>query len=171
MRAPSQQKGGTSPFIHFHSLYEKKRVHARQNPNLSRILPPTPFQAAKKEAAQKTHGAIFGTASSFSILYFLFNEALDFRSKIFLLLFNAFAKLIADKANGFGILFFQETADGLIRIHDEFLINQAVFLIEFLDAAHDHLFDDLFRFAFVASLFSKNFLFMVQNISRHNSAM
>ena len=123
MRAPSQQKGGTSPFIHFHSLYEKKRVHARQNPNLSRILPPTPFQAAKKEAAQKTHGAIFGTASSFSILYFLFNEALDFRSKIFLLLFNAFAKLIADKANGFGILFFQETADGLIRIHDEFLIN------------------------------------------------
>ena len=36
------------------------------------------------------------------------------------------------------------SADGLIRIHDEFLINQAVFLIEFLDAAHDHLFDDLF---------------------------
>ena len=98
-------KGGTSPFIHFHSLYEKKKGTCKTESKFVTDSASYTISGRKKRKLPKTHGAIFGTASSFSILYFLFNEALDFRSKIFLLLFNAFAKLIADKANGFGILF------------------------------------------------------------------
>ena len=59
----------------------------------------------------------------------LFYEAHYFRSEIFLFLFNAFAQLITNESLGFGIVFLQQAGNGFIRILDEFLVNQANFLV------------------------------------------
>lgn len=72
-------------------------------------------------------------------------------------------RFFADLSNGFG----NDLLNRLVRIFDEFLIEEAIFFVEFFDTADDHLFDDLFRFAFVQSLLAKDVFFMFQNVSRN----
>ena len=91
----------------------------------------------------------------------------NFCSEVFLLLFDAFAQLEASKCQHFSVVSLQQLSNGLIRVLNELLVNQAYFLVVFVDAAQNHLFNDLFGFAFVTSLLGQNFLLVLQLSSRN----
>nr|DAH33911.1 MAG TPA: hypothetical protein [Caudoviricetes sp.] len=95
----------------------------------------------------------------------------DFSSQIVLFLFDAFAELETSEANNFCILGFQEFRNGQIAIFNEFLIYEADFLVVFVDTAENHLFDDLFWFAFISRFDSQNFFFVFDFSLRYLSAV
>ena len=97
--------------------------------------------------------------------YCLFTELLqlssNFSSEVVLLLFDAFAQL---EAGEFGNLDVAEYIfDGLFGILDEDLFVEADFLVELVDTAFNHAFDDVSRFAFFFSLLAENFLLVFQS--------
>lgn len=107
---------------------------------------------------------------SYAILFSLCHY---FGNKIIVPFFQAFTQFITcitadvDFFTDFSNRFGNDLLDRLVRIFDEFLIEEAVFFVEFFDTADDHLFDDFFRFAFVQGLLAENFFFMFQNFSRN----
>ena len=92
----------------------------------------------------------------------LLDEGSNFFGEIFLFLFDAFTQLITGKTGNFGIVCLQQLRDAHLVVADVDLVDQADFFVVLVDTAQDHLFDDVFRFPFVAGLFLQDFLFMVQ---------
>ena len=107
---------------------------------------------------------------SYAILFSLCHY---FGNKIIVPFFQAFTQFITritadvdfftDLSDGFR----NDLLDRLVRIFDEFLIEEAVFFVEFFDTADNHLFDNLFRFTFVQGLLAENFFFVFQYVSRN----
>ena len=95
------------------------------------------------------------------------DECGNFFRKVFFFLFNAFTQLETGKAGNFSILGFQQFTDGQVAVPDILLVNQTNFFLIFVDTAHNHLGNDVFRFAFVPGLLGQDLFFMLQFGSRN----
>ena len=70
----------------------------------------------------------------------------DLGRKVDLFFFDPFTDFIANEPNHLGALLGNQLADGLIRIFDEGLLDQANLLQELTDTPYHHLLNDLGRF-------------------------